>query len=402
MYYVSFFPDFRPLVTISLIRLLENNNIENVWINQDGRVTEFTLEALPPNLDKNLISIPDVGELKSWHIYGIQNNSHNHEDFKFPSLNRISLEEIDALYEKISQKYLWCFLPWGNVGSFSGFAFVSSNKDIRDRFVDIVNELNLSIKYPNTPSRQPRCISSYNVDKKLSESIQCIIFDVNSYWLGMRAWKLAKQIDSRPPMLVINNLNYLIREDLSDFILDLNTNNDVFFQFSNNLTTDTNSSLLEIIKNTDDVFWDNFDGDFPSYFQKSCKEVATLRCFEESGEAANVFDVEQWDNQIYFNQVCGYYSNFSPSTEIIIPVPKINTLKSIETILAMIGISKYGTSDDLIMMPELLNQTEWFLGINRLLENGNKACIFMSKDNSIIQLFICANYNDNFSLISCF
>ncbi len=402
MYYVSFFSDFRPLVTTSLIRLLEDNNIENVWINQEGTITEFNLEVLPPDLDDNLISIPDVGELKSWHIYGSKKNGDDQENFKFPSLNRISLEEIDILYKKISQKYSWCFFPWGNVGSFFGFAFISSNKDVRDKFVNIVNAFNLSIKYPNTINRQPRCISSYNVEKKLSESIQCIIFDIDSYWLGMRVWKLAKQINSHPPLLIINNLNYLIREDLADFILDLNIDNDSFFQFTNNLTSDINTNLSETIKNTNNTFWDNFDGDFPDYFYKNCKKIATLRCFQESGESANVFDVEQWNNQIYFNQTCKYYNNFNPSTEFIIPVPRMENLKSIETILNMISMPKYGTSDDLIMMPELLNQTEWFFGINRLLENGDKACIFMSKNNSIIQHFLCVNYKDNFSLISCF
>lgn len=400
MYYVAFFPDFRPLVLISLIRLLENS-IDNAWINYNGKIAKFTLENLPPDLDNDYISA--IGEVKLWHIYEKTEKNYDDDDnFKFPPLNPISLEEIDTFYQYLSQKYSWSFFPWGSVGSFFGFAFVSSNKYIRDRLIDIVNNLYILIKYPNTPDRQPRCISSYDVAQNLSESIQCIVFDINSYWLGMRVWKLAEQIDSYQPLIIINNLNYSLKEDLSDFILSLKVDNDTFFQFNDDSNTNINSNLSEVIKITDEIFWDNFDGDIPDFFQKECKKIARAKCFEKSGEAANVFDIEQWNNQIYFNQVCRYYGNFIPLTEIIIPFPKMGTFKAIENILAIIETSKYGTSDDLIMMPELLNQTEWFMGINRLLENGYQACIFMSKNNNIIQRLNHINYDDDFSLITCF
>ncbi len=66
MYYVAFFPDFKPLVRIILIRLLENS-IDNAWINYNGKIAKFTLENLPPDFDNDYISA--IGEVKSWHIY---------------------------------------------------------------------------------------------------------------------------------------------------------------------------------------------------------------------------------------------------------------------------------------------------------------------------------------------
>jgi hypothetical protein len=396
MYYIAFFPDFRPLVRICLTKFVDNN-FDYTWISNNGSTKKFTFSTPLPDLDDDPNGIPNVGEMKSWHIHG------EWKDSSFLDVlltGQLSLETINTFFQQMSRKYSWCLSPWGSVGSFFGFVFISSDENLRNKFISIVEGIELKIKYLSIPERQPRCISKYDADECISKLIQCILFTVDLNFLGARIWEFAKSVDLFPPLIIINSLGYPCKENASSHHIYFSDN------YQGSIEDGFNEqSLVDVMNNVHDdnsCFWNNFDKDFDEVYPGKYQKIGRAACFDESGAMFNVFDIEQWSDRRLFNQVCRFYSNFDPTIQIIMPFPKCNDFQALRNILSIIGNSKYGLSDDIVMMPELLNQTEWLIGIRRPLEDGESNCIFISKDNYNVRQFIDIECSDGLSVISCF
>jgi hypothetical protein len=392
MYYTAFFPDFRPSVRICLAKFLKDN-FDNTWINNSGRTERFTPDMSLPDLDDDPNLWCDVGEVKPWCIHGEQQDNCL---LDFPSAGKSSLNEISTLYEQISQNYSWCLIPWGSAGSFFGFAFISPNKNLRDEFINIVDDLEPIGKH----NPKPKCTNKYDIDSNLENFIQCILFDIDSNFLGMRIWEFTRLTDSFPPLIIMHHSAYPSRKNISNYTMYFNDNRKEFMPFGNGLDEKFIMNMKEYVKADNAYFWDNFDEDFDEIYQEKCYEVGQLACLDEFGEKCNVFGVEQWGDQRFFNQICKFYSKCE--FMIILPLPKYNDFQVFQNVLSIIRSSKYGLSDDVLMMPELLHQVDWFIGIDRPLEHGESNCIFMSRNNCNIHTFINIEYPDDFSLISCF
>jgi hypothetical protein len=205
-YELLFFNDWlaRPFLCTKL-QAFCTDTASDAWLYISGKesVMEVTFEALPQD---------EFCYQEFWFLHGekfLDNDSKGLEGYAF--YQSTSFQKINDLFRTLVKSYRWVLMPWGGVHSYKAFAFLTSDKKLKERFLNVSE----NIVYPYalyqgsvpadiiTKPYNP-FISSYNVEANVEHAIKAIVFeDKIDAITGQCIWD-ACECNKITPLIVTN------------------------------------------------------------------------------------------------------------------------------------------------------------------------------------------------------
>lgn len=348
MYHIAFFIDYHPFFQNKIKAWLINHKKYQCKIIDDNQnhksVSIKDLLEYPPENIFYYFDEPWYARYsKIWCIHGENQSQSSDDDFpnllftKNHSNFQLSLEYIDYLLARFTDKYKWSIIPWHHTIRFRSFVFISKEKTLRDKFIDCYNN---SIKIPFIHSKKTNLlISKYSISNKFSEVISAIVFEENIKTTG-KVWDACNCYSSHPLLITCNNVHeYSKFAHYSDKYQLINQNK--------NFHQDSDWNIYQVD-----------DKDTFTFISESI--ILGMRAF--------------W---------------ISPNTNI----------QKIKSILDIIEDTELSYSD-LSYLEDLLNVCEWIYGFSRdaTAPDNYNCSLFISRDSKIIQKIDSFRREDSYDI----
>jgi hypothetical protein len=167
----------RPFLRTKLQAFCDDTASE-IWFHISG--TETSIKAPFESLPKDGFCYQEF-----WFLHGEKFLNNYSKGLEENALYRpTSFQKINDLFRALVKSYRWSMVPWGGVHSYKAFAFLTSDKKLKESFLNVSE----NIVYPYalyqrrvpddivTKSYNP-LISSYNVETNVEHAIKTIVFE---------------------------------------------------------------------------------------------------------------------------------------------------------------------------------------------------------------------------------
>jgi hypothetical protein len=405
MYYVAFFIYDPPFFT-NLINELIKQDFSEVRIRNNQQ--DFNLDSLEISsiLNDSVIWFP-----QPWYLYGHQ--LHESIDRSFPGLPLLggtSVRAIDNLLEWFADHYSWSIFTWGGVDPLLSIAFISSNKNLFERFIKLESKIVITTQKQqnaaqelllsnstifssshvldfmanNTFSnRNTGLISTYEVLESFKKHRQILLFNVFKN-PGDRVWE-ACECDIQPPWLITSGYH--------------ENNNSIILNYNDIQEVESNEELFKIASYNlfsnpqDDEFQEICIIEYPIQVMKIDPNTSALVPSLMSQKLA----VIQLKTKESFNDFCRDHINSESDVLFVVPqgVNLVQLIKLIPKIERQDSMNY-----DFEYINDILTITQWFYGINRS-RRDTKHSLFMSNNNELLNKLDSLIVDDDYCLISC-
>lgn len=137
----------------------------------------------------------------------------------FQPCHPLTLQEADAYFRSLAEKYLWALSAWGLFGRLMALAFVTTNPDLRDRFVScsknravpywgermatISGTLSQGASLPSwAHAEHEMFISGYEVTTRFNDYWNAVVFEPASpRTTGHLLWNACQRSESHPMLI---------------------------------------------------------------------------------------------------------------------------------------------------------------------------------------------------------
>lgn len=405
MYYVAFFIYDPPFFT-NLINELIKQDFSEVRIRNNQQ--DFHLDSLEISsiLNDSLIMFP-----QPWYLYGHQ--LHESIDRSFPGLPLLggtSVRAIDNLLEWFADHYSWSIFTWGGVDPLLSIAFISSNKNLFERFIKLESKIVITTQKQQNAAqelllsnstifssshvldfmanntffnRNKGLISTYEVLESFKKHRQILLFNVFKN-PGDRVWE-ACECDIQPPWLITSGYH--------------ENNNSIILNYNDIQEVESNEELFKIASYNlfsnpqDDEFQEICIIEYPIQVMKIDPNTSALVPSLMSQKLA----VIQLKTKESFNNFCREHINSERDVLFVVPqgVNLVQLIKLIPKIERQDSMNY-----DFEYINDILTITQWFYGINRS-RCDTKHSLFMSNNNELLNKLDSLIVDDDYCLISC-